>query len=945
MVLIGAMVSSTVTFAAPAQPAPAGDPADARLLFLKGRYDEARKTYEGLARQEPVTAAIGLARCRSAVGDLDGALRILSPVAQAHPGAPEAQAEMARLEFARGNYPSAQAHVDAALALDRDQPAARFFGAELHRVAGRLDQANEGYGWLIRFYNSKQDSLHDPEVFRWIGLAAGQYARWNRNSGQFHFLVNTLYPDALKLDPMYWPAHLEAALLFIEKYNRRDATDELDAAFRINPRAAELHAARALIAFQQFDLDSARASIARALAINPGLAVAHQLSADVEMIARSPREAVAILERARALNPADEETLGRLAALYGAIDGLRDAPGDTRMKAVVAEAVRRNEHCGAFFSALAASLDLLRKYPDAARYYEEARRRMPQLVAAPGQLGLVYMRLGDEARARTLLDEAFEVDPFNVRVKNSLEVLEVLQDYGTIETQHFVLRFDRARDSLLAGYASRYLEEVYPEIVKKLGYQPPGKSLVEIFSRAKGESGHGWFSTRMVGLPFIGTVGACAGKMVAITSPNDGGRTFNWARVLKHEFVHVVNLQQTDFNIPRWYTEALAVRHEGPGRPLVWDQVLARRVAADSLFNLDTINMGFVRPSSGEDWALAYYQAELYARYMAETYGEQAEAKMIAAYADNLDTRSALKRSFGVTQEAFEQGYRRFLGRIAGRAAGPVHRPPAPSEDVPALEQAAARNPRDADLLTRLARAQLGESRPFQAKATALQALEIDPKRQLAAYVVAEVHVLEGNRARALEVLRGAFDPQDPNPEALTLLTNLTLDARDYAEAERLSLLGRQRFPNEVNWDAGLVVVYRQTGQRDKLASLLERRAEGDADDPELRLELARLAVERNDFEGAGRWAREALHIDVKQAEAHALLARALAESRSHPRAIEEYEVAIVLQPETLEWRLALAKACVTAGNKERARQVLTGLLQRDASYAGARELLDTLGR
>ena len=79
---------------------------------------------------------------------------------------------------------------------------------------------------------------------------------------------------------------------------------------------------------------------------------------------------------------------------------------------------------------------------------------------------------------------------------------------------------------------------------------------------------------------------------------------FNWARVLKHEFVHVVNLQQTNFVIPRWFTEGLAVRHEGPGHPQAWDGVLARRAAADNLFNLETIHLGFLRPSSGEDWGI-----------------------------------------------------------------------------------------------------------------------------------------------------------------------------------------------------------------------------------------------------------------------------------------------------------------------------------------------------
>ena len=97
-----------------------------------------------------------------------------------------------------------------------------------------------------------------------------------------------------------------------------------------------------------------------------------------------------------------------------------------------------------------------------------------------------------------------------------------------------------------------------------------GKSLIEIFSSARGTSAHGWFSARMAGLPFIGTVAGCAGKIVGMASPSDLPGEFDWARVLRHEFVHVVSLQQTDFNIPHWYTEALAVLQEDLPRPAAW---------------------------------------------------------------------------------------------------------------------------------------------------------------------------------------------------------------------------------------------------------------------------------------------------------------------------------------------------------------------------------------
>jgi tetratricopeptide (TPR) repeat protein len=788
------------------------DAAQALALLRHGRYAEARQSYERLAAQDPVTAAIGLARCDDAVGALDGAIRSLSAAAKGHPRAADLHAEWAALEFERGAYDSAQVHVDEALRDDPDQPQARYWQAELHRVAGRLDRANEAYGWLIAYYNARQDSLSDPEAFRWIGLGAAQYARWNRNSAQFHFLIETLYPDALARDSTFWRAHLEEALLFIEKYNRPDGLDELRLVLAINPNAAEALAAHAWIALQAFDLDSVRVYVDRALAINPRLVRAFQLRADVEMLTSGPRAAAATLERARALDPADEETLGRLAAVYGVMDGLADGAG-RRMGAVRSEAERRNPHCGAFFASLARSLDLMQLVPEAAHYDEEARRRMPQLLDVPGHLGMLALRLAEEDRARDLLKEAFEIDPYNVRVNNSLKVLDLLRDYGRLETPHFTVRFDRGRDSLLASYASRWLEqEVYPEVTRDFGYTPGGRTLVEIFSGHGGTSGHSWFSARMIGLPFVGTVGASTGKMIGLSSPANGA-SYNWGRVLKHEFVHVVNLQQTNFRIPRWYTEGLAVAHEGSGTSLVWQAVLVHRVAADSLFDLNTINLGFLRPSSGEDWALAYYQAQLYVSYMTQTYGSDAPLRMIAAYSDHLDTRAALKRSFGVTQEAFEAEYRRYLKDVA---KGITARGPAPS------------------------------------------------------------------------------------------VVNL---------------------------------------KSDSLVRVLERRAAEDSNDGSVLVRLARLAADRDDLDDAGRWASEAIHVNVMDPEMHGLLGRSLAHRERHAEAIDEYAAAAQLQPDKSAWRIAEARECVAAGRAARARELLSEVLARDPHDADARKLFDTLGR
>ncbi|MCH8924256.1 MAG: tetratricopeptide repeat protein, partial [Planctomycetes bacterium] len=726
------------------------DLASARGLLLAGKYARAEEAYAALAGKQPVEAALGVARCRAAVGKYAEAETALKTAIEANDKSTSLLAELAQLAFGRGDYKEAQGQVDAALKLDGNNLLARWTAAELLRVTGKLKQASTAYEWFVDYYNV-QDKINSADDLRLIGLGAAQFARWTRANDQFTFLVNDLYPDALKLEKGFWPAHLEAGLLFLEKYNQADAAKELQKALLLNPNAAEVHAAVAQLKLIGYDLAAAKTSIDRALELNPNLLHARQLLADIHFSNFEPRKAVPVLEEALKLNSKSGETLGRLAAARGAVEGIRADPAGTPMGQIIDAVNLRNPHAGAFYAALADALDLLRKYPQAARYYEETIRRMPQLTGIRGRLGMVQMRLGQEDAARKLLSESFDVDPFNVRVSNSIKVLEVLEDYETLETEHFLIRYDPKHDKIMARYAGKWLEEIYPQLCQQLGYKPKEKSLFELFNKARNTSAHGWFSARMVGLPHIHTIGACAGKMVAMVSPTAMKQKFNWAQVLKHEFVHVINLQQTNFNIPHWYTEALAVLNEGQPRPQEWNEMLARRVPAGEVFDLESINLGFIRPHSSEDWQMAYCQAELYAEYMLERFGEKALAKMLNGYADNLTTSEAIERSFEVDQAEFEKGYTEYVNKIVEGIAKSV------SKQKPMtfaqLDKAQRADPDDPDLAARLALEYLRRKSGPKARKLAEGVLTAKPKHQLATYVKARLFLSIGENDAAVKML------------------------------------------------------------------------------------------------------------------------------------------------------------------------------------------------
>ena len=470
---------------------PADSLAAAQRLLAEGKHAEAAEAFRALADEHPSACALGIARAQEATGQRDKAVATLSEAAKKDATAAALPTELARLALERGDYEAAIALTTAALMLDDQQVLAHWVRAELRAATGQLDEANADYEWLVNYYNDHD--VEDADALHAIGLGASQFARWNRLSDQFGFLVNEFYPDLLAKHPDDWQARYETGRLFAEKYNEAEAAKEFKAALLLNPNAACVHAAIGQLSLDRFELDAAKNACDEALAIDPELLAAYHLKADIHLANFEPRQAAGVLRDALKLHPTSEETLGRLAAAYLTSDGVSDRGPETRFGKLRAEVDARNPHSGRFYLALADALDRVRRWPAAADFYREAMTRMPQLVEPPGRLGMMLMRLGEEEEASRVLDASFEADPFNVRVNNTLKVLEVLDGYETLETEHFRIKYDGEQDAILAQYMGGWLERVYPQLVEQMGFEPPEKSLFEVFNHARNTDGHGWF--------------------------------------------------------------------------------------------------------------------------------------------------------------------------------------------------------------------------------------------------------------------------------------------------------------------------------------------------------------------------------------------------------------------------------------------------------------------
>src|SRR5262249_55516293 len=160
--------------------------------------------------------------------------------------------------------------------------------------------------------------------------------------------------------------------------------------------------------------------------INPNLTDALRLHADLELFAGKIDGAMKDLSKAQSVNPREEVTLARVAACFF----LQKKTAD--MQALEKKVESINPKPGVFYYELAERLEERKFYNEAEKYYRLSIKLNPKLPWAQDGLGLLYMRLGQEDEARTTLEKAFASDTFNVRVRNTLQVLDHLEKYDTL---------------------------------------------------------------------------------------------------------------------------------------------------------------------------------------------------------------------------------------------------------------------------------------------------------------------------------------------------------------------------------------------------------------------------------------------------------------------------------------------------------------------------------
>lgn len=485
----------------------------------------------------------------------------------------------------------------------------------------------------------------------------------------FQTLMQLITRAGSEMDRLSWRARLAEAQLLYDKDERAAANEALTETLKLNMASAEAWKLVGLLAVDAFDFDRAARIADRLDTLHM-----HEVPVWVENASkrtlRSPlgayvlakarirqgdaASALEIVDEALGVEPRNRELLAMRAAAHAAGYDIESAKGALDELDELSPGTERGYLLAGW------ALSERRQYAESAAFLEEAMRRQPNSPEAAILLGLLELQSGRDLNALTALRRVAELDPFNARAANSLELLEEIVGYETYESEHFVVRYKPGIDEVLAREMLGPLERAHARITGMeaggIDHEPAQKTVIELMPD------HAWFAVRIAGMPQIHTIAASTGPVIAMEAPRAGPGhkvgPYDWRRVIAHEYVHTVTLSRTNNRLPHWFTEAAAQYLEDAPMDEQTARLLAQKLIRDQLFDMEEINIKFTRPEEPSDRAQAYAQGLWMYTFLVDRFGGDAPLKLMDAYAEGRTEAEAMPSEIGVTPDAFLEEFR-----------------------------------------------------------------------------------------------------------------------------------------------------------------------------------------------------------------------------------------------------------------------------------------------
>jgi tetratricopeptide (TPR) repeat protein len=507
----------------------------------------------------------------------------------------------------------------------------------------------------LRLHGKKAEATDCFEALARSGdaylMAEGYWGLEQYEDAKKSFEVAIAQPNS----PALW--RVRYGMLFHERFNNQEAVNLFNEALAKDPGNAQAYLGLAMVSADGFD-EKAPEYAAKAIAADPKLVEAHEFMANLALEDEKTDEAVKEADAALALAPDALDAM----AVHAAAALLADKNADADAWLAKVKAV--NPGYGEGYAIVARHLVLNRRYPDAIAYDRKAIEADPRDWQAHSDLGINLMRLGQEDEPKQQLELAYNNGQTDAATSNSIKLLESYKNFVTYRDDTTILRLNKNEADLLKPYFEEQLHKAIATYTKKYKIALTGPVQLEVYPD------HEDFAVRTMGMPGLGALGVTFGQVVAMDSPS--GRKpgdFNWGATMWHEMSHVFILTATNFRVPRWFTEGLAVHEEGQADPEWANRLTPEVVAAirdKKLLPVVKLDQGFIFPEYPQQVLVSYYQAGTIVDYISEKWGNDAVLGMVHSFAALKTTPEAIQDNLHVSPDELDKQYAAWLDKRVG---------------------------------------------------------------------------------------------------------------------------------------------------------------------------------------------------------------------------------------------------------------------------------------
>ncbi|KAF0245434.1 MAG: hypothetical protein FD180_1657 [Planctomycetota bacterium] len=925
--------------------------AEALTLLNQGKVEEAKEALKKHIKgnTEDFEARTILGRIHVTLGEPKSAEEQFRKVIENSEPAIEAKGRLAELMAWSGRYEEGVKLAKETLEKDVTALNARVALGTILLETGKGDDAEKALEWFSE-YVTKATKLTGMQKFT-IARGLWMLALRKGDKDLIHMVVDggNLLNEALDAEDSpddevlaFW-GHC-----YMDKYQGVYGKHSYEDALKANPKCASAIYGMARVQAEAGAMPRALQAVEQALQLNDKLFDALVFKAQIQGAMQQPGPSDDTLKKALKLNPKSVQALAIRAANLE-LAGKKDerAKVEEELKAI-------NPNCGLGYMLIGSSLGNKMLFDEAQVYLKKAVEADPKLWEAYTEYGMNALRLGDEVTALKYLSEAYERDPFNIRLVNTMTLMDAFpKDFIVVETKHFRIRMHKKEIELIGPYVCELHERAWDEMVKRYHFEPQVPIVSDMYPN------HNDFSVRTVGMSGLGALGACFGKVITLLSPRakEVMGKFNWGSVVWHELGHVWALQLSKNRVPRWFTEGLSTYEEGQGYPGWSREIEVEIFNAYHAKKLAKIN----DLAKAGDLLNLYIYGFLIHTYIAEKWGFEKQVEMLKMYGEGKDTPTVFETALGVTPDQFDDRIRAWIGEWlkSAQLRLPVR---ATEAEAKKLQAAIEDNPMDADAMGKLARILDEVGQKADAEMLAKKALKVDESNIDALIVMAKsMGTAEKRRFdKSAELYQKAIDGGAKDFQTRWQHALMLCKAEKWDEAIKALEDAKATFPRFIGSDSPytkLIEIYESRKDEDNKLKQMEQVLAIDHDTFKLRLDAAEIYKKRGDREKLVKTLESAIFIGVFDTRLHAYLGRAYRDGEKWERSGHEFKCCVLLLQEAEksepgkwgkkigEFQSEQAQCSAKLGKLEDARKLAKEAILADPENALARKILEELNK